>query len=52
VAYLYRYLVPALPETGEAAQIVEQVKCEEERRAAAGAIVPIGRRMVGIASAA
>jgi SAM-dependent methyltransferase len=45
-AYLYRYLVPALPETGEGAQIVEQVLREEERRVAAGAIVPIGRRVV------
>ena len=47
VPYLYRYLVPLLPETGEAAAFVEEVFREEARLGALGEITLIGRRVVG-----
>ncbi len=47
VPYLFRYLVPVLPETSEAAEFVEEVLREELRLGEAGKIVGIGRRIVG-----
>jgi hypothetical protein len=49
VPYLYRYLVPVLGETREAAKLVEEVLREEARAGARGEIVLIGRRIVGSA---
>ncbi|RPE81097.1 class I SAM-dependent methyltransferase [Vulcaniibacterium tengchongense] len=45
--YFYRYLIPALPATPEAAAFVADELEEERRRIAAGAIVPLGRRLAG-----
>lgn len=45
-AYLYRYLIPVLPETSEAATFVGEVAREEARLGARGEIVLIGRRLV------
>jgi SAM-dependent methyltransferase len=47
VPYLYRYLVPVLPETLRAAAFVEEVVREEARLGERGAIVLVGRRIVG-----
>ena len=47
VPYLYRYLVPVLPETPRAAAFVEEVVREEARLGERGAIVLVGRRIVG-----
>ena len=49
VPYLYRYLVPVLPETAQATAFVEEVVREEARLGECGAIVLIGRRIVGVA---
>lgn len=46
VPYLYRYLIPALPETAAAADIVEYFLHAEEQMIAAGDIIPVGRRIV------
>jgi hypothetical protein len=46
VPYLYRYLVPVLPETLPAAVFVEEVAREEARLGERGAIVLVGRRIV------
>jgi len=46
VPYLYRHLVPVLPESPEAAAFVETVLGEEARLGEQGEIVPIGRRIV------
>lgn len=46
VPYLHRYLVPVLPETAEAAALVDEVRREEERLGSVGEIVLIGRRVV------
>lgn len=46
VPYLYRYLVPVLPKTHEAAAFVEAVAREEARLGERGAIVLVGRRIV------
>jgi ubiquinone/menaquinone biosynthesis C-methylase UbiE len=48
VPYLYRYLVPVLPETLQAAAFVEEVAREETRLGERGAIVLVGRRIVGV----
>jgi SAM-dependent methyltransferase len=48
--YLYRYLVPVLAETAEAAAFVDQVLREEARLGEQGQIALIGRRMVGSVS--
>ena len=45
--YLYRYLVPVLPETPQATDFLESVFKEEARLGATGAITLIGRRIVG-----
>jgi SAM-dependent methyltransferase len=47
VPYLYRYLVPVLPETLEAAAFVEEVVREEAHLGERGAVVLVGRRIVG-----
>ena len=47
VPYLYRYLVPVLPETAQATAFVEEVVREEARLGERGAIVLVGRRIVG-----
>ena len=47
VPYLYRYLVPVLPEILEAAAFVEEVVREEAHLGERGAIVLVGRRIVG-----
>jgi len=47
VPYLYRYLVPVLPETPQATAFVEEVVREEARLGERGAIVLVGRRIVG-----
>lgn len=47
VPYLYRYLVPVLPETPEAALFVEEIFREEARLGELGEIVLVGRRLVG-----
>lgn len=47
VPYLYRYLVAVLPETTEAAIFVEEIFREEARLGKSGAIVQVGRRIVG-----
>jgi SAM-dependent methyltransferase len=49
VPYLYRYLVPVLSETLRAATFVEEVLREETRLGERGAIVLVGRRIVGVA---
>jgi SAM-dependent methyltransferase len=45
--FLYRYLVPVLEDTFEAAAFLEGVFQEETQRAARGEISPIGLRLVG-----
>jgi SAM-dependent methyltransferase len=47
VPYLYRYLVPVLPVTAEAAALVEEVAREEARRGERGEFRLIGRRIAG-----
>lgn len=47
VPYLYRYLVPVLPKTSEAAAFVEELFQEELRLGEQGEITLIGRRLVG-----
>jgi SAM-dependent methyltransferase len=47
VPYLYRYLVPVLPETAEAAVFIEEVFQNEARLGELGELVLIGRRIVG-----
>lgn len=47
--YLYRYLIPVLPETPEATAFVEEVRQEEARLGERGEITLIGRRLVGSA---
>jgi SAM-dependent methyltransferase len=47
VPYLYRYLIPALPATSDAARFVEEVLQDEAARGESGAIALIGRRVVG-----
>ncbi len=47
VPYLYRYLVPVLPETPRATEFLESIFKEEARLGATGEIVLIGRRIVG-----
>ena len=49
VPYLYRYLVPVLSETQEAAAFVEEVFQEEAHLGKKGDVVLIGRRTVGSA---
>jgi hypothetical protein len=49
VPYLYRYLVPVLPETLQATAFVEEVVREEARLGERGEIVLVGRRIVGVA---
>lgn len=46
VPYLYRYLVPVLPKTSEAAAFVEEVLQEEARLGDCRGIILIGRRLV------
>ena len=46
VPYLYRYLVPMLAKSAEAASFVDQVFREEMRLGAQGKLVLIGRRLV------
>ena len=46
VPYLYRYLIPVLPETPQAASFVQRVFQEEAKQGAAGSITLIGRRIV------
>lgn len=46
VPYLYRYLVPVLPETPEAAVFVEKIFREETRLGERGELTLIGRRIV------
>lgn len=45
-AYLYRYLIPALPESQEAAALLEGFFNKEELAIASGEIAPIGRRII------
>lgn len=47
VPYLYRYLVPVLPETPDGARCIQEVLREEARGGAQGQVVLIGRRMTG-----
>ena len=49
VPYLYRYLVPVLPETPEAAIFIEQVYAEEARLGKSGTFSLIGHRIVAVA---
>ncbi len=51
VPYLYRYLVPVMESTSEAAAFVEEVFHEEARLGERGDIMLIGRRIVGNPSA-
>ena len=44
--YLYRYLIPALPETPKAAALLEDFLNKEEQMIASGDIVSIGRRVI------
>lgn len=44
--YLYRYLVPVLPETFEAATFMAEVLAQEIQLGARGEIIQIGRRIV------
>jgi SAM-dependent methyltransferase len=46
VPYLYRYLIPALPPTSDAALALQQVVRDEAQRGQAGQITLIGRRVV------
>ena len=46
VPYLYRYLVPVLPETPQATEFLEGVFEEEASLGGRGDIVLIGRRIV------
>jgi SAM-dependent methyltransferase len=48
VPYLFRYLVPVLAETVEAAQFVDDVFRDEANLGGQGDIVLIGRRIVGV----
>jgi SAM-dependent methyltransferase len=48
VPYLYRYLVPVLPQGPEAAGFVAAVLAEDQRLGSSGAIRLIGRRFVGL----
>ena len=52
VPYLYRYLVPVMPETPAAAAELEKILEQEMAQGAAGRIRLIGRRLVGVPSAA
>jgi hypothetical protein len=47
VPYLYRYVIPVLPNSPDAAIAAANILEEEARRARSAQIVPIGRRMVG-----
>jgi SAM-dependent methyltransferase len=47
VPYLYRYLIPVLPNSPDAAIAAANMLEDEARRAGSAQIVPIGRRMVG-----
>lgn len=47
VPYLYRYLLPVLPETAEAAAFVDAVFNAEARAAQRGQILWLGRRIAG-----
>ncbi len=47
VPYIYRYLVPVLPETPEAARFVEAIFKDEARLGKRGELTLIGRRIVG-----
>ncbi len=44
--YLYRYLIPALPESDEAVILVEDFLSQEKDMIASGGITPIGRRII------
>ena len=46
IPYLYRYVVPVLPETPQAAAFVDEIFREEAHRGQKGQIVLIGRRIV------
>lgn len=46
IPYLYRYIVPVLPETPQAAAFVDEIFREEAQRGQRGQIVLIGRRIV------
>ena len=46
VPYLYRYLVPVLAETREAAAFIEDLRESEARLASEGRVVLVGRRLV------
>ena len=48
VPYLYRYLVPVLPESPDGAVFAEEVMHEEGRRGERGDIVLVGRRTVAV----
>jgi SAM-dependent methyltransferase len=48
VAYLYRYLIAALPATSDAAVFLQQVVRDELQRGHAGEIELIGRRIVAM----
>ena len=48
VPYLYRYLIPALPRTPDAAQILQQVALDELQRGNAAQLKLIGRRIVAV----
>jgi hypothetical protein len=52
VAYLYRYLIPALPATPDAAAFLQEVSEDEAKCGGAGQIVLIGRRIVGTSARA
>ncbi|TFH49446.1 MAG: hypothetical protein E4H01_04280 [Lysobacterales bacterium] len=47
VPYLYRYLVPVLPDTPEATAMVEEIFRDEARLGELGELMLIGRRIVG-----
>lgn len=47
VSYLYRYLIPALPSTGDAAAFIRRVLQGEAQHGRTGKIALIGRRIVG-----
>lgn len=48
VPYLYRYLIPTLPATSDAAALLLRVFHDEVHRGRGGQITPIGRRIVGM----
>ncbi|MEP6608925.1 MAG: methyltransferase domain-containing protein [Burkholderiaceae bacterium] len=48
VSYLYRYLIPTLPATSDAAAFLQRVLQDEAERGRTGQIALIGRRIVGI----